>query len=614
MLLRALAVLLLALPAFGKSLHWSAVDVDAHLERDGSLRVRERQRIVFDGDWNGGERNFDVRARQWLEFHGMTRVENGREIALERGDLNAVDHYDFVKSGILRWRSRMPNDPPFANREITYVLDSTLHNALVPVGTDGRQFRLNHDFGLPARAGNIDRFTLQLDFDPVWNMPPVRETRVDMVPGAEVIVERILRSSGASWPGDLERPVAWWTGWAGLALYAIGATLLIRRFIRDERASGRLAPLPVQLDPELLRWKPEIAGAIWDAGVGAAEVAATLARMAQEKKITTRAEGSVLSMDLNVPRESLEGYERLLVDKLFFDGDHTDTERVKAHYRSTGFNPASIIRPRIEWELAQIPGWTTKVRRVKPLVHALLLPACAFGLLVAGLIGHGDDLGFAMSSGFMGVLFGGLACVVAWRNSRAIADLRSAFVQPALLVAIPVLIYAAGAIQAQRTATGMPILFMIPVWLLAILHLVLELLKIRDAREILDFRRRIAGARQFFLRELQTPEPALRDEWFPYVLAFGLAAHVDQWFRAFGGATSHSGADFGTSSTSSDFSSSSSSSSWTGGGGAFGGAGATATWGVAAATMAAGVSAPSSGGGDGGGGGSSSGGGGGGGW
>lgn len=615
---RLLAVLLLAVPAFAQSLEWRAVDVEAHLQRDGSLRVRERQQLVFDGEWNGGERDFNTRPHQWLELHGITRVENGREIALQQGSLDAVDRYDFVKRSLVRWRSRLPSDPPFAQRELTYVLDSTLHNVLEPVGTDGKRFRLDHDFGLPVRTGSIGRYTLRLDFDPVWNMPPIAETRTEVEPGGEMPIERVLYYSGESWPADVERPVPWWLGLAGLLLYGIGATILIRRFIRDERATGRFAPLPARFEPELTRWKPEIAGAIWDVGVGAPEVAATLARMAQEKKITTRAEGQVvLDMHLEVPRESLESYERLLADKLFFDGDDTSTERVKVHYKSTGFNPAAVIRPRIEWELSQIPGWGTKVRRTNPVAHALLLPACALGLLVAGLAGHSDDFGVAMSAGFVGVIFGGLASIVAWRNARAIADLRPAFVTPGLLVFIPLLTYAMGAMQAHTARIGAPILFTIPIWYLAILHLVLEMLKIREPRELIDFRRRIAGAREFFMQELQKQRPDLRDEWFPYVLAFGLGAHVDQWFRAFGGTMSGAGGFTSSSSFSSSSSSSSSSSGWTGGGGAFGGAGATGSWAMAATAMAAGVAAPSArsgGGGGGGGGGSSSGGGGGGGW
>jgi hypothetical protein len=615
-MLRLVIALLLAAPALAQTLEWRAVDVEAHLARDGSLRVRERQQLVFDGDWNGGERHFDGLPHHSITMNGIRRIENGREIALQYGDLSNVDEYQLVKGRLYRWRSRRPADPPFENRELIYVLDYTWNNVLAPVGTDGTRFRLDHDFGLPARTGSIGRYTLKLDFDPVWNMPPIAETRTDVPPGEGMRVARDLFYSGEVWPANVERPVPWWLGWTALSLYAAGAAFLIRRFIREERLTGRFDPLPVQFEESLLQWKPEIAGAIWDNGVGAPEVAATLARMAQEKKLTTRAEDKVLYMHLEVPRESLESYERLLVDKLFFAGDDTSTERVKTHYKSTGFNPSAVIRPRIEWELSQIAGWNVKVRRAKPLVHALLLPACALGLLVAGLAGHADDIGIAMGLGFLGVIFGGLASIVAWRSSHAIAEMRSAFVVPALLLMMPLLVFAGSAMNAPRMHIGAPILFMIPVWLLAILNLVLDLMKIRDSREILGYRRRIAGTRQFFMRELQKAQPDLRDEWFPYVLAFGLGAHVDHWFRAFGGATSRGFASSSSAAFSSSSSSSSSSSGWTGGGGAFGGAGATGTWGIAAAALASGVAAPSSrsGGGGGGGGGSSSGGGGGGGW
>ena len=58
MLRRFLLVLLAAMPLYAKSLYWRSVDVHARLDRDGNLHVTERQQIVFDGDWNGGERDF----------------------------------------------------------------------------------------------------------------------------------------------------------------------------------------------------------------------------------------------------------------------------------------------------------------------------------------------------------------------------------------------------------------------------------------------------------------------------------------------------------------------------------------------------------------------------
>jgi hypothetical protein len=47
-----------------RELHWDALDVEAHLDAEGVLDVIERHTMVFTGDWNGGERVFNVRAGQ----------------------------------------------------------------------------------------------------------------------------------------------------------------------------------------------------------------------------------------------------------------------------------------------------------------------------------------------------------------------------------------------------------------------------------------------------------------------------------------------------------------------------------------------------------------------
>jgi uncharacterized membrane protein YgcG len=154
---------------------------------------------------------------------------------------------------------------------------------------------------------------------------------------------------------------------------------------------------------------------------------------------------------------------------------------------------------------------------------------------------------------------------------------------------------------------------------LAAIRSVFNLAKSRDAGDRLENRRRLTAARDYFVRELRRPNPALDDAWFPYLVAFGLGANTDRWFRSFGGNSGvapSSRSTFASSSEPTLGSSSSSGSGWTGGGGgASGGAGASGAWAVAAAELADGVASPhSSGSGGGGGGGGSSGGGGGGGW
>jgi uncharacterized membrane protein YgcG len=169
--------------------------------------------------------------------------------------------------------------------------------------------------------------------------------------------------------------------------------------------------------------------------------------------------------------------------------------------------------------------------------------------------------------------------------------------------------------------TGVAVLAGLTALALAIVNVVLNAARSRESRERIAMRQRLCAARDWFRRELQREQPRLRDDWYPYLIAFGLGPHVDRWFRAFGGSavgsttSSHGSGSFGSSSGSS-----SSGSSWTGmgGGGGFSGGGSSGSWAAAAGVMAAGVSRPSSGssggGGGGGGGGGSSGGGGGGGW
>jgi hypothetical protein len=92
---RLLLVLLCALPALAqeRALYWDELTVKAHLDAAGVLHVDEKQGMVFTGDWNGGERKFNVRPRQTLTLKGITRIQNGMETKLEEGSLDSVDRY-----------------------------------------------------------------------------------------------------------------------------------------------------------------------------------------------------------------------------------------------------------------------------------------------------------------------------------------------------------------------------------------------------------------------------------------------------------------------------------------------------------------------------------------
>jgi len=121
-----------------------------------------------------------------------------------------------------------------------------------------------------------------------------------------------------------------------------------------------------------------------------------------------------------------------------------------------------------------------------------------------------------------------------------------------------------------------------------------EAMKSRQHRAAIAFRKRLAAGRAYFIAELGKEEPALRNEWLPWVLAFGLGEQLDDWAaRGVDSGKDHSR----TSRSSSGLSPTTEASSprWTGfGGGGAGGAGGGASWASAARGMAAGVAAPSS--------------------
>lgn len=634
------ALVLLPLPARSqdRSLFWDELAVQARLDAEGTLHVRERQTIVFTGDWNGGERWFDLDLGHRLELLGLSRLDpaTGRAVPLVEADsLAAVDQYAWMDGSTLRWRSRLPSDPPFDRTAITYVIDYTLANVLQ---ARGDTYRLFHDFAFPERQGVVELFVLDLELDPAWqpasSLPSHLERR-RLVPGEGVELAAELRFQGDERPRALREASAAFR-YAAFAAALVAMAVLWVRFRRQEVALGRYEPpqAPAEWDEgwlaeHLFALRPEEAGALWDRRVGPAEVAAVLARLVAEGKLASEVrtrrglfvERDLLHLRLVADRGAFLSYERQLIDKLFFAGRReTDTETVRKHYRTKGFDPASLIEDDLNRRLAKRPELRGKT--VSPGFRrslALLLAALAlFGL--GAFPQWGRALAALATAGFclVWLYVPGLVAAHSWRDATERLD----------LAALAFLLPGAGALAICATSaffndwfaplrlfTGTPAPFTalaLAVLPVAIWSSLLNNARSRDKPEAIRLRKRLAAARRMLGRELDSPAPRLRDEWLPYLLAFGLGSEVDRWFHAFGDG---GGRVTSTPSTTPSWGTSSSGGGgWTGGGGAFGGAGATASWAAAATGLAAGVSSSSSSGGGGGGGGGSSGGGGGGGW
>ena len=341
-------------------------------------------------------------------------------------------------------------------------------------------------------------------------------------------------------------------------------------------------------------------------------------------------------MTLLADRDTLQDYERELVDGFFFDGrSETTTEDVKDHYQKTGFDPTGKIRPGLEARAAELVGPSTRHWWLPLWLPTLLAFAAGVYLLwtAPGADTRIPRIFCVVVPAFLLAGFGTTAAS-SWRGrvDRGLAGMVWFLIPGGLLIGAAVLaVTGFGGVPVLsgliRDAGGFTyeVRMAIALVALAFFNSIVNNARSRERAQGIALRKRLTSARRFFEDQLGRPQPALRDEWFPYVLAFGLDDDAQRWFRSYGGqstsvVTSPSWSQPSSSSGSSSGGSSWSAgpSGWTGGGGTFGGAGASGSWALAASSLSAGVSAPSSSGGSSGGGGgggsSSSGGGGGGGW
>src|SRR5690606_32366804 len=132
-----------------------------------------------------------------------------------------------------------------------------------------------------------------------------------------------------------------------------------RWYAHDKRVGRFIEEVtPEQITPEWLEREvysqlPEVIGTAWDDRTSEAEVTAILSRLVQENKLASRVEERkgllsnkhILHLELLVPRKAFVEHGRTLIDALFESGaTRTSTEEVRERYKTSGFDPASLIR------------------------------------------------------------------------------------------------------------------------------------------------------------------------------------------------------------------------------------------------------------------------------
>jgi uncharacterized membrane protein YgcG len=622
-----------------RSLYWDSLTVHARLDADGAMHVKERHAMVFDGAWNGGERSFRLTSWQSLKLEAFGEIDARTQapVPWRDDDLSDVGEYE-LNGNVLRWRSRMPEDPAFASTSKTYEIDYVIEGVLVP---DEGRYHLEHNLAFPDRSGVIRRFNATLELDPVWAATdlPTSWHAENLEPGESVFAVATLSYVGAGQPQALASitslPSA--TAQPGLrvALLLIVLGFVIAHFmalIGRERCNARfIAPLPHEqiderwLQEHVFNRPPEVIGAAWDLDTSASEVSALLARLAQQGalKSEVRSSGSgwfkrdVMYMELLCERDRLADHERELIDALFIGGSRmTDSDKIRRHYSKSGFTPAALIKSGIEAQLPMIFAKRVTVSKWPKLLTVLFIVAAVI-CFVGAMIQGPDQQAAVVIIGLVLLACYVFSIVFAYQYRVNVYKLRVRLTRTmiALSVMCAVLAFVLIGGRIAMVTFGLGALTLLT---LAFINSVFNMMRTREMPESLELRRKLVSARLFFERELKSPTPKLKDEWFPYLLAFGLGPKIDRWFKSVAGESSRNLSRAGVASGYSGGSTAaSSSSSWTGGGGAFGGAGASGAWSAAVGSIASGVAKPSSsssGGSSGGGSSSSSGGGGGGGW
>jgi uncharacterized membrane protein YgcG len=604
---------IIAVRADARTIRWRDLAVRAELQDDGTLRVTETQAIVFSGDWNGGERTFRIEPHQTLTLHGVTRIDaDGTKHALIDGDLGTIDNYQLVEGRKLRWRSRAPNDPEFDRTEIIYAIDYSLGGIVVPRVWPRDAYELRHDFAFPDRAGNIERFSLDLTLGNDWSSPNgrhIRRNASQLLPGESVVLKLPLRFHGTTAPSSMPYSMVLAKVVKPWILPIVLAAPLVWLFLRELRARRAVviddAPIDTAWVERNVLWhKPEVAGAFLHGDVGPPEVSALLARMEQEGKIRTRVEtGSSgrpnLHLERLVPLGELHGAEHAIAQRIFRDKDATNTAELRKVYRKIGFDPPGVIRNSVIAAAIDIAPVAIEKMRFG---RGIALVVFGIGVIVAaGIQQPASFLAlFVLLFGGIFLALLGLPAATIWRKRRSTAALIRILGVPVL--AVMMARFVQRFFVPNDAASGE--FTLLATLGLAIGWLGLELIILAEAGgavapETAVIRETLRRAREHFHRELKKPKPAIEDRWTPWLIALGLDRSIASWWHAHGGDAVASSASYSSTPTPSSSPSSSTTSmesaasTFTAGGGGFGGAGASGSWGTAAMAFATPVSAPS---------------------
>ncbi len=357
-----LLVQFIFLPLSAKSLDWEKIEVNAHLTKEGILEVEEIQAIRFDGDWNGGYRDYKVSYGQTLTLQGIERKSDSMEwVSLKEGNLDLLDHYAYYKEDKhLRWRSRQITDPPFENKIIEYRIRVRYEGILSRNWNE--EFTLNHDFAFSERDGGIKKIHLELTWDSAWQLANTGDSKLvfdseNILPGKGFVKEVKFHYNSAD---TSNLPDSLWKrlGIRFLYLFIIPIILLALQFLIYFYCVGKgVFAKPQELKDwdefkkQLGNFTPEEIAILSEKGL----VEAWMTRLILEKKIRV-IKNENLRIERLVPISEFSERDQKIIKELFIEDKSSVTSKeIKEYYKKkdSSFSLFSSIQSRIEKELEQ---------------------------------------------------------------------------------------------------------------------------------------------------------------------------------------------------------------------------------------------------------------------
>ena len=342
--------------------------------------------MVMTGDWNGGERVFRLGTGPGDRARRDARIDpaTGAVREMKEGDLDDVDRYAWFSASMLRWRARrrrrMPHVRPHRDRvrpgllalrraadvRATPACSPTTSPSPTATGVD----RVAHGHARDRPGLAVDGPQERTD------RGGTARARRRLRGAAAARVRRAGPARGSACSARAGSACCWRSRLVPL--------LLVVQFLASEWIRGRFAPLTPRAaaDPGWLEAEPappsgrghrRRLGPWRGAGRGGGGRSRASRPRASSQ---TRVDGADLADEAEGrSRHARRTTSSTLVDGFFFDGRRQDEHvDVRAHYKTTGFDPTAKIRPGLE---ARVPS----PRRPAAAPLAAPLPPHAAGFL-----------------------------------------------------------------------------------------------------------------------------------------------------------------------------------------------------------------------------------------